>query len=302
MRSQYHDAYDPDAPQVRELYERGLVMQFPPCFRCGQLRCSNDQCNNVPDSRTGRQLREPLGPLAEDRGLVTDGLGSGGRCCPPSMGQASPQEPREADTPRRTEACPARTASPETRVGAFQGASAVRQVPGEHRRCRMANPCHIMTPAFASELLDRFGRVDQTSDMFLHQAAPHVGEALTIFPPIASDLSWSEGSVESYIHPKEVSARYLSRHGQGDAAAEVERQIQRHRKHIFARDILCVGHPRSGSGLHRGSVRTARSSRSGTRMKAEMASAHGCSQSMRKTVHGQPLRSLSRGRGCIGGG
>lgn len=33
----FHDACDGTSAEVKSLYSDGLVMEYPPCFRCGKL-------------------------------------------------------------------------------------------------------------------------------------------------------------------------------------------------------------------------------------------------------------------------
>ncbi len=114
---------------------------------------------------------------------------------------------------------------------------------------RMSNPCHAMTSAFAAALLERFETIDTTVDVYTHRNAPEAGEALTIMPPIASDLSWSTGALPSLIHPKDVHSNFLRGKGLEQEAKENDLKIERHVKHIFHRQFLVVGHPRTGTGF-----------------------------------------------------
>ena len=113
---------------------------------------------------------------------------------------------------------------------------------------RMSNPCFGITSAYAAKAVSRFEKVDHTADVYLHQRLPSAGEAFTVFPPIASELSWSTGKVASLIHPKELHADYLDRTGNSDAAAKERARVQAHPKHMFHRQFLVTGHPRTGTG------------------------------------------------------
>ena len=71
-----------------------------------------------------------------------------------------------------------------------------------------------------------------------------------MFPPVASELSWSVGSVESHIHPKAIRLNYLKSKGAAEEEQQaVETRLRQHVSHIFARPLLFVGHPRSGTGF-----------------------------------------------------
>jgi len=113
---------------------------------------------------------------------------------------------------------------------------------------RMSNPCFAVTSAYAAKAASNFKGVDQTADVYFHQQLPESGQAFTIFPPIASELSWSTGQVSSLIHPKDIHAEYLEAKGEYAAAAKERAKVQAHPKHMYHRKFLVVGHPRTGTG------------------------------------------------------
>ena len=245
---EWHDALGPDAPDVQALYEDGLVHRFPPCFRCGKKSCDDDGCNNVliPAqvanfasylSLWRRIAAEPQRVLVMEDDVV---LHPWARRVLRGLSRKVARGRLDLDpgTPRLL------------RLG--------WALSKDHRRfrplrlsdkLRMSNPCHLMTSAMAATLLERFERVDRTSDMFLHRDAPRDGEALTVFPPIASELSWSVGSVESQIHPKTIRLDFLENAGDTAGRTALETRIRHHVKHMYARPLLCVGHPRTGTGF-----------------------------------------------------
>lgn len=94
---------------------------------------------------------------------------------------------------------------------------------------KMSNPCHAITSAYARSLLDEFQRVDHTSDVFQHKAAAVAQKhAHTVFPPIAYELSWSTGALDSLIHPKEVRVEYLRSQGKPEEAKIYKKRIRHH--------------------------------------------------------------------------
>jgi GR25 family glycosyltransferase involved in LPS biosynthesis len=46
-RFEFFDAVGPDDPEVQRLFAEDKVARYPPCFRCGELSCGRDDCNNV---------------------------------------------------------------------------------------------------------------------------------------------------------------------------------------------------------------------------------------------------------------
>src|SRR4051812_25489877 len=109
-------------------------------------------------------------------------------------------------------------------------------------------PCHAMTSAYAQQLLDRFDGFQTTSDIYTHQLCPGPTEALTVLPPVASELSWSVGAVDSLIHPKLARSQYLRESGDEAAAEANDRAVRSHVQHMFYRPFLIVGHPCAGTG------------------------------------------------------
>lgn len=74
----------------------------------------------------------------------------------------------------------------------------------------MSNVAHIMTPEFAQYLLENFGFIDTTSDIWVHnRMANQPGvTAYTVEPLIATDLSFNADVAKFYsrIHPKGIDS------------------------------------------------------------------------------------------------
>mgnify|MGYP000380025150 CR=1 FL=1 len=241
-RYAFFDATGADDPKVAEAFAAGRVATYPNCFRCGALRCGRTDCNNVlipaqvANFLTHLRLWEHIAATPQRALVVEDDV----------LFAAS-----AADTLARlrTEVEAGRlTFEPATprllRLGWAHGPDHDAPAPfalGEDER--MSNPCHAMTSAFARALLDRFWRIDTTSDLFLHRHAPRPGEAVTVFPPLASELSWSTGALASQIHPKPVRSEYLRREGRLAEAEANDRALAEHTGHIAHRPFLLLGFP-----------------------------------------------------------
>ena len=245
---EFHDAFDPTHPEVLAHIEAGRVMKFPPCFRCGKTSCGKDDCNNVligpqiANFTTYLNLWKKIAATPQRALVMEDDV------------RLHPYWERVLDWLRGRVASGELLFSPEVprlwRLGwALGNDHDGKTVPQAVDQIRMSGPCHSLTSAFAQKLLDRFRIIDTTSDVYMHSKAPEPGEAVTILPPIASDLSWSEGQFASLIHPKEIRTRYLNARGQPEAAAVNEQLVKHHHKHMFYRRILAVGHPRTGTGF-----------------------------------------------------
>jgi len=100
-----------------------------------------------------------------------------------------------------------------------------------------------MTSAYAQALLDRFVKIDTTSDIFIHRDTPENGDATTVFPPIAAELSWSTGAMESLIHPKEIRSSFLRERGRDAEAIDNDRRVLKHVNHIYHYPFVILGHP-----------------------------------------------------------
>jgi hypothetical protein len=101
----------------------------------------------------------------------------------------------------------------------------------------------------AKRLLENFTRVETTADNYIHFIVGMNVNNYTLFPPLAYDLSWSMGAVDSLIHPKPKRVDYLKRSRPNDteAISTAKQKVDRHFFHMLVRDVLVIGHPRCGS-------------------------------------------------------
>jgi len=246
---EFHDATGPDDELVRNAFAEGRVAPFPPCFRCGKTDCGNEDCNNV---LIPSQVAVFCTYLELWRKIVARG-----ECvliCEDDVVLhswwreviAMVANERDRGTLQWGAEIPAMV-----RLGWAE--SDEHRSQGQYRLSRdvrMANPCHLMTPAYAAALLEEFTCFDHTVDVFAHQrSAASRNGAWTAHPPAATELSWSRGTVASLIHPKPIRSDFLREHGEEVAADENDRRIGAHIKHLYYRDFLIVGHPRCGTGF-----------------------------------------------------
>lgn len=230
----FHDACGPDHPDVVKMIGSGKVMSYPPCFRCGKLSCGREDCNNVlipPQIATFvtyLKLWERIAATPQIALVIEDDLALN-PYWPQVIGQLAqavaqgdlvldPQVPRLL------------------RMGWAKNPDHSADVPFRlDPVVRMSNPCHALSSAYARALLDRFQTLDTTADVFMHQQAPLPGEALTVFPPLASELSWSTGALESLIHPKEIRATFLAAQGRTQEAEAMRERAAHHMRHVAHR-------------------------------------------------------------------
>jgi GR25 family glycosyltransferase involved in LPS biosynthesis len=248
---EFFDAVGPHDPEVKALYANDKVARYPPCFRCGQLTCGSDECNNV---LVSAQVATCVSFLKLWRHILETDV---------NTALVIEDDVVFADyAPKVTEAV--------LREGFMERISLREDVPTllrlgwmlgkDHRLAgrvtlvqdaiKMADPCFALNRAMCRKLLDKFDRVETTADEFTHRVVGSTVRNFTLQPPIASELSWSFGAVASLIHPKEMRVAYLQKF-HPERRDEIETAIEavrNHVKHILYRPILAIGHPRCGSG------------------------------------------------------
>jgi hypothetical protein len=246
---EFFDATDRTDGVVSDYYTRGQVATYPPCFRCHKLSCGSDTCNNVlipaqvatfitylqlwqeiVKSDTGTAL------ILEDDVRFTDYAAEVTTAAGNTLAEAG----FHADNPVLL------------RFGwAWCSEHKEPVQPGlERGAVRMSNPCHAITRAFAKQLVSSFSKIDTTVDIFQHQQVGEKAMAFTFFPPLAYELSWSVGALDSLIHPKPIRVQYMKQF-HPDKTAHIQsaaRALHTHFTHVLYRPLLIVGHPRCGSG------------------------------------------------------
>lgn len=244
---QWFDAFGQDSAEVKAAFENKAVVTFPPCFRCGDNDCGRNDCNNfllpaqVANFLTHAALWKKIAEspqcalVVEDDVFFHDYAGS-------VLKQLKKTIDSGAVRLNPTNPCLLRLG---WALSEDHNAEKLFAVSDE---TRLSNPCYGMTSAFASKALSMFKQVNTTSDIFLHKFVPANGEAKTVFPPIASELSWSTGEVASLIHPKDIHGEFLDASGHHAGAAEARDQVRAHIRHLYYRRFLITGHPRTGTG------------------------------------------------------
>lgn len=250
-RYQFFDATGKDDPAVAALYESGKVARYPPCFRCGALACGRDDCNNVLIPAQVATFisfmnlwRHILEAEVETALIVEDDV---------LFADYAPRLSKLIVEHQLLEQVGLRRKEPLLlRLGWAAGSDhrPAGRVEFKPNHIKMSDPCHALNRAMAAKLLDSFERVDTTVDIFVHQRVGSEVANFTLFPPLAAELSWSLGAVESLIHPKSIRAAYLQKH-HPERSEDIEAAIKaarEHENHILYRDLLLIGHPRCGSG------------------------------------------------------
>ena len=237
-------------PIVKNFYENNLVFQYPPCFRCGKLTCENDECNNI---LVKAQVATFISHMSIWKAIVENNYRTAliieddikfNDYALQILGKLNKFEEiksfLKAENP-----CLLRLGWALNQEHNYSGE--IRLV----KNCtKMSNPCYAITNPMAQILINKFEKIYTTADVYLHQDIASQYENYTLFPPLAHELSWSVGSVDSLIHPKPIRLNYLSKNNvQNQTALEkAKAKIENHFNHVLSRNILAIGHPRSGSG------------------------------------------------------
>ncbi|CUH65530.1 Glycosyltransferase family 25 (LPS biosynthesis protein) [Thalassovita gelatinovora] len=240
-RYQFVDALSSRSAEVKDAFEQNIVARYPVCFRCKKFRCGKDTCNNVlippqvANFLTYRELWQRIAQHPQRALLVEDDVVF---------------EPYAEDTLRQLfqeiESGKLEFVPDKPRLLRLGWAQCKEHHASSFRLdtvARMSNPCHAMTSAFAQVLLDRFEKIDTTSDVFIHGDTPKNGEATTVFPPIAAELSWSTGAMDSLIHPKEIRSAFLRERGRDAEAVDNDKRVLNHIKHMHHYPLVILGHP-----------------------------------------------------------
>ena len=246
---EFFDASSPDDGLVTSLYENNLVTAFPNCFRCGQLECGSNDCNNtliksqVAVFATYLRLWDHLATNNLNALVFEDDV------------QLNPwfrdTLKKLAERIRSDEIVFDKKTPCLIRLGwALDSDHSEKLEFRYNREIRMSNPCHAINAPYAKALIDEFSGINHTVDVYQHKLA-RVSEtnSITVFPPIAHELSWSHGLMPSLIRPKKNHLKFLQESGEVTQSKEYERLLDNQIEHMFHRKILTVGHPRCGSGF-----------------------------------------------------
>lgn len=225
---EFLDAYGGEHPEVQAMYDSGQVAQYPPCFRCGKTDCGKSDCNNVLIPQQVAVFATYLNlwrRLAESNERVL--------VCEDDVVFHPWTENILTELADRIDSGEISFSGNEPallRLGWALGVDHNGALPFRLvRETRMSNPCHAITGAYARKLLEEFDGVRHTADVFQHKLATiSKDHALTVLPPIASELSWSVGSMASLVHPKENHIQYLEDMGRFEEADQYRQKISKH--------------------------------------------------------------------------
>lgn len=230
----FFDALGPDSAIVEDYYNNGKVKAYPDCFRCGKLFCKSSDCNNllIPPQVANFISYIQLWKEVSSQNIVTlvveDDVVFHEHA---ALCLSFLKRKIDTDDFKLAQDIPLLLRLGWAESEEHKPAEVTPEIRDE---VRMSNPCHILTSSFASQLLARIGdEIQHTSDVFLHSVAPNEGEAFSLFPPLASEASWSTGEFASLIHPKSHHLNQLEKAGDSDRinAYRKELEVGNQRKH-----------------------------------------------------------------------
>ncbi len=238
------DAIDKDNGIVENAYSSGTVVLFPPCFRCGNTKCECDNNVLIPTQVatffSHMQVWEEV--AKQENGLyliIEDDI----KFNPYYKylkylihGKISSLFSKYSEKPFLL------------RLGwAHNEEHTFQKIIFRQNNVKMSNPMYAVNPIMAKKLLENFKQIDTTVDIYLHKNIGIKYNNFTLYPPLAYELSWSTGDMESLIRPRTQRIAYLENQN-NDTAKEELKKYDEHIDRAVNKNLLAVGHPRTGSG------------------------------------------------------
>ncbi len=241
---QFIDAIDKNNEIVENAYRNSVVALFPPCFRCGKAICNCDNNVLIPTQvatffshmKTWEKIAEQengLYLIIEDdikfnpyykylKYLINWKINS--------LFSKYLEKPFLL------------------RLGwAHNEEHTLQKIIFKQNNVKMSNPMYAINPAMAKKLLENFQQIDTTVDIYIHKNIGTKYNNFTLYPPLAYELSWSTGDMESLIRPRTKRIEYL-KNGKNEAATKELEKYDEHIDKAINRNLLAIGHPRTGSG------------------------------------------------------
>ncbi|WP_139788484.1 glycosyltransferase family 25 protein, partial [Halomonas sp. BC1] len=169
---QFIDAISADSEACRIAYTQGRVVTFPPCFRCGNLSCGKDDCNNTlipPQVATFLSYEKVWHWLAQSKHqnalIIEDDLAIADKA-QERAGQIISQNLLEK-TPILSNERAFLLRFGWALCAEHKANSSVTFLPAE----KMSNPCHAINKKMAEHLLGNSDKITTTVDIFQHRQA-----------------------------------------------------------------------------------------------------------------------------------
>jgi hypothetical protein len=234
--------------EVRDAYKRGAVKRFPPCFRCGAIRCGRPDCNNI---LIAPQVAVCLSFQRIFARAAASGLQSFLVVEDDVMFHAWALDLAAAALGPDNAATTALASDAPCLIGLGKGIF-TGDAPAYHgefallaARKQPQNPCFAFNRSFAELALARFDTIYHTADVYIHFDLADEAQHFSLEPPLAYELSASTGALPSRIHPKRIALDSPGLSPQ--SRAEAEAALVRHLKHVITPPLVVLGLPRGGT-------------------------------------------------------
>ncbi len=243
----FWDAYTPESKEVIDFISSGKVKTFPPCFRCGQVKCN---CSNnylmptqISNALSFMDIFEDIRKNGKDEFYIIceDDISFYKKHLLLLDNLLSKEYLKEKWDYKENKPLLIRLASPAPKQ------EQIEEIDLNINKVIMSNYCFLINQSFAKYITNNFDRIETTSDIFIHKEISNNILNLTMTPPICHDLSWNEGVFESSIRPKQKHIDYLKNTGDFDGAIKKEKEFKSHVDRIESRELLILGHPRGGT-------------------------------------------------------
>ena len=238
------DAIDKDNKIVEKAYQNDVVKLFPPCFRCGKKNCKCENNVLIPTQvatfYSHKKVWEIIAVQKEGMYLIIEDdikFNWYYRL----LKSFFHKRIKELSFEYSNKALLIRLA------WAYNKEHTIGLIKPVYGLVKMSNPMYAINPLMAKALLKEFKIIDTTVDVYVHK---HIGikyQNYTFMPPLAHELSFSHGKVESLIRPRQKRFEKLKKQNTDNAKKELN-YYNNHIDNAILKKILVIGHPRSGSG------------------------------------------------------
>jgi GR25 family glycosyltransferase involved in LPS biosynthesis len=241
---EFIDAVNKDDQIVEDAYKYGLVKLFPPCFRCGKDVCNCD--NNVliktqvATFLSHMQVWETIEKKKSGMYLIIEDDIKFNKYYR-VMRLFFHKKINEFLYRRDNKPLLLRLAWANNEEHKLQKFKIIDGL------VRMSNPMYSINPEMAKALLKDFRTINTTVDIYLHRDVGKKYDNYTVMPPLAYDLSYSHGAVESLIRPRSKRIEELLKRNDICSKEELSR-YDNHVDKAIRRKLLIIGClPHAGS-------------------------------------------------------
>jgi GR25 family glycosyltransferase involved in LPS biosynthesis len=198
---------------VKTYYNQGKIFQYPPCFRCGRESCNCDNNILIP-----QQIANWISFLRLWQKIAAFDAHKNFMICEDDVYFYDYWQ-NNLDF-FFTEFYPQNINSQEPFLLKLAQSglplTSSSQDPCITNKIVMSNVCYILNAKMAKFLLNTFGKIIHTSDVYVHQIIPLIYPNLQIYtlePLIATDLSFNKDTAKfmSNIHPKGINEKDIKR-------------------------------------------------------------------------------------------